>query len=69
MPPHGTANRRIEGELGAYKLDLGEGYMLHGTPHQGSLGRAATHGCIRLSDEDIEYLFKNVPVGTRVYLY
>lgn len=69
VPPLGTANRRIEGELGAYKLELGDGYMLHGTPHQDSIGRAATHGCIRLRDEDVEYLFRNVPVGARVYLY
>lgn len=69
MPPHGTANRRVEGELGAYKLELGDGYMLHGTPYQGSLGRAATHGCIRLSDEDIDYLFHTVRVGTPVHLF
>ena len=69
VPPLGTANRRIEGELGAYKLDLGEGYMLHGTPYQDSIGRAATHGCIRLADADIEHLFRNVPVGTPVHIY
>ncbi|HEX2190771.1 MAG TPA: L,D-transpeptidase [Longimicrobiaceae bacterium] len=69
VPPLGTANRRIEGELGSYKLELGDGYMLHGTPHQDSIGRAATHGCIRLRDEDVEYLYRNVPVGARVYLY
>lgn len=69
IPPHGTANRRVEGELGAYKLDLGDGYMLHGTPHRDSIGTAATHGCVRLTDEDIEYLYRNVRVGTPTYLY
>ena len=69
MPPMGTANRRVAGELGAYKLDLGSGYMLHGTPHKDSIGQAATHGCIRLGDADIEYLYRNVAVGTPVYLY
>lgn len=69
MPPIGTANRRIAGELGPYKLELGDGYMLHGTPHQDSIGQAATHGCIRLSDEAITYLYRNVPVGTSVYIY
>jgi hypothetical protein len=69
VPPLGTANRRIEGELGAYKLELGDGYMLHGTPYQDSIGRAATHGCIRLRDPDIELLYRSVPTGTRVYLY
>ena len=69
VPPIGTKNRRIEGQLGKYKLDLGDGYMLHGTPHQHTVGNAVTHGCVRLRDEDIEWLFDNVPVGTKVYLY
>ncbi|HKW48720.1 MAG TPA: L,D-transpeptidase, partial [Gemmatimonadaceae bacterium] len=30
VPPTGTKNRRVEGELGKYRLDLGEGYLLHG---------------------------------------
>lgn len=69
VPPLGSANRRVAGELGAFKLDLGDGYMLHGTPHRESIGRASTHGCIRLRDEDVEYLYRNVPLGTPVYLF
>jgi hypothetical protein len=69
VPPLGTANRRIAGELGKYKLELGDGYMLHGTPHQESIGRAATHGCIRLRDPDVEYLYRNVPPGARVFIF
>jgi len=69
VPPLGTANRRIEGELGKYKLSLGEGYLLHGTPHTASIGQAATHGCVRLLDEDIEWLYDHVPTGTPVYIY
>ncbi|MEW5931589.1 MAG: L,D-transpeptidase [Gemmatimonadota bacterium] len=69
VPPLGTANRRIAGELGEYKLELGDGYMLHGTPHQDSIGRAATHGCIRLRDPDIEYLYRSVPTGARVFIF
>jgi hypothetical protein len=69
VPPLGTRNRRIEGELGKYKLSLGEGYLLHGTPHTTSIGQAATHGCVRLLEEDIEWLYDQVPVGTPVYIY
>jgi hypothetical protein len=69
MPPVGTANRRVPGELGAYKLELGNGYMLHGTPHKDSIGQAATHGCIRLDDDAIAYLYRTVPVGTPVYIF
>lgn len=69
MPPMGSKNRKVEGELGKYKLSLGDGYLLHGTPDKQSIGMAATHGCIRLRDEDIEWLYDNVPVGTKVYIY
>ena len=69
VPPAGTKHRSIQGELGHFRLALGDGYQLHGTPYTNSIGAAVTHGCIRLRDEDIEWLFDNVPVGTRVYLY
>lgn len=69
VPPMGTRNRLIDGVLGTYQLDMGEGYLLHGTPQEESIGFATTHGCIRLRGHDIEWLFANVPVGTAVYLY
>jgi len=69
IPPIGTLNRRIEGELGRHMLDTGDGFLLHGTPHKASIGTAATHGCIRLRDDDIAWLYDMIPVGTRVYIY
>jgi lipoprotein-anchoring transpeptidase ErfK/SrfK len=69
VPPHGTANRRIPGELGRFKLDLGNGYLLHGTPYENTIGDAATHGCVRLYDEDIAWLYARVPVGTPVFIF
>lgn len=69
IPPVGSKNRKIEGTLGKYKLDTGAGILLHGTPHQDSIGQAATHGCLRLRDKDIEWLYDYVPVGTKVYIY
>jgi predicted outer membrane protein len=69
IPPEGTKNRQITGELGHFRLDLGNGYLLHGTPYTKSIGAAVTHGCVRLHDEDIEWLYENVPVGTKVYFY
>jgi lipoprotein-anchoring transpeptidase ErfK/SrfK len=69
IPPQGTKHRSIQGELGHYRLDLGDGYLLHGTPYAKSIGAAVTHGCVRLHDEDIEWLYENVPVGTKVYIY
>jgi lipoprotein-anchoring transpeptidase ErfK/SrfK len=69
MPPLGSENRRIPGELGRFRLDMGNGYLLHGTPYEDTVGQNATHGCIRLYDEDIQWLFEKVPVGTAVYIY
>ena len=68
-PPLGTVNRRVPGELGKFRLDLGDGFGLHGTPHLETIGQAATHGCIRLRAADIAWLNAFVPVGTRVFIY
>ncbi|MDQ3696666.1 MAG: L,D-transpeptidase [Gemmatimonadota bacterium] len=69
IPPIGTEHRRITGILGPYALDLGNGYLLHGTPFADSIGAASTHGCIRLRDDDVMWLYEFVPAGTRVYIY
>ena len=34
IPPIGSANRRVEGELRRHMLDTGDGFLLHGTPHK-----------------------------------
>lgn len=69
VPPLGTRNREVGAELGAYKLDMGDGYLIHGTPHKESIGDAVTHGCVRVGDEALAYLYRVVPVGTRVVIY
>lgn len=69
VPPIGTANRAVSGVLGRFRLNLGGAIGLHGTQDESSIGRAVTHGCLRLSPEPLAWLFDNVPVGTRVYIY
>ena len=69
VPPVGSPNRRVPGELGQYRLDLGDGVGIHGTPDKNSIGRAVTHGCMRLHDDDIAWLYDRIPVGTRVYVF
>ena len=69
VPPFGTRNRQIHGTLGDYKLDLGDGYLIHGTRRNAPVGTATTHGCIRLRNEDLRILFQFVPLGARVYIY
>lgn len=38
----------------------------HGTPNRESVGRAASHGCVRMYNEDIRKLFEIVALGTSV---
>jgi lipoprotein-anchoring transpeptidase ErfK/SrfK len=69
VPPLGSPYRAQSGVLGKYRLNLGNAVGLHGTTDKASIGKAVTHGCMRLADDDIEWLFLNVPVGTAVYIY
>jgi lipoprotein-anchoring transpeptidase ErfK/SrfK len=69
VPPYGTNQRRYEGVLGTHRLNLGDGYALHGTNVPESIGQSVSHGCVRLRNEDIETLYRMVPVGTPVYIY
>jgi len=39
---------------------------IHGTNDPGSLGRAVSHGCVRLGADDLKRLFERVQVGTPV---
>jgi L,D-transpeptidase ErfK/SrfK len=51
----------------ALRLAAGKGtYLIHGTNNPIAVGLAVTHGCIRMYPEDIEALFNEVRVGTRV---
>ena len=52
--------------MGLYALYIGRLYAIHGTNADFGIGLRVSHGCVRLRNEDIEYLFNNVPVGTRV---
>jgi lipoprotein-anchoring transpeptidase ErfK/SrfK len=38
----------------------------HGTPQRDSIGRAVSHGCVRLLDEHVRELFELVQLGTPV---
>lgn len=69
IPPFGTNQRRFPGVVGTHRLNLGDGYALHGTDVPSSIGSAASHGCVRLRNEDIETLYTIVPVGTPVFIY
>ncbi len=69
IPPFGTNARRYKEILGTHRLNLGDGYALHGTNAPNTIGRSVSHGCVRLRNEDIETLYRMIPVGAAVYIY
>ena len=53
--------------LGTRAMNLdAPGIRIHGTSNVASLGRAASHGCIRMAMADVEELFDKVEQGTPV---
>lgn len=55
--------------LGLRALNLNvSGIRIHGTSKVGSIGTAASHGCIRLTNKNVIDLYKRVKVGTPVYI-
>lgn len=42
------------------------GYGIHGTDNPSSIGTPASHGCIRMHNEDVSKLYDLVPLGTPV---
>ncbi len=69
IPPAGSEDRIEGGTLGDYALGLGKGYFIHGTLYTRLLGRNVTHGCIRVGDADLEYVYRTIPLGSKVYIY
>ena len=56
--------------LGTRWMGLGyKGYGIHGTNVPSSIGKAASHGCIRMRQRDVEELFELISVGTKVELH
>ncbi|MFP5247941.1 MAG: L,D-transpeptidase [Thermoanaerobaculia bacterium] len=69
IPPVGTRQRQFPEVLGTHRLNLGDGYALHGTQNVRQLGRNVSHGCVRLHNDDIARLFDMAKVGDEVIIY
>lgn len=54
--------------LGAYAMRLGfpGSYLIHGTNKPAGIGIRASHGCIRMNPQHIEWLYQQAAVGTPV---
>jgi lipoprotein-anchoring transpeptidase ErfK/SrfK len=62
--PGGTPQNPLKARwLGIY-----DGAGIHGTDQVGSLGTAASHGCIRMAIPEVIELYDRVPVGAPVYV-
>ena len=69
VPPANSPVRKIKGHLGKYALDLGEGILIHGTDEKNSIGKYASHGCIRLPNSMLKELYRSADVGTEVFIF
>ena len=62
--PGGTPQNPLKARwLGIY-----DGAGIHGTDATGSIGTAASHGCIRMLIPDVIELYDQVPVGAPIYI-
>jgi lipoprotein-anchoring transpeptidase ErfK/SrfK len=67
--PAGVVPPGKNNPLGSRWMGLSvKGYGIHGTNVPSSIGKAASHGCIRMRKQDLEELFEMVTVGTTVEL-
>jgi lipoprotein-anchoring transpeptidase ErfK/SrfK len=69
IPPPNTRQRHFKGVLGNYRIELGDGYGIHGTDQPEKLGQSVSHGCVRLGDADIAKLYAMTNVGDTVIIY
>ncbi len=61
--PPGPSNPLKARWMGIY-----DGAGIHGTDDVGSIGSAASHGCVRMTIDDVTDLFDRVDVGTPIYI-
>ncbi|HSG09646.1 MAG TPA: L,D-transpeptidase [Longimicrobiales bacterium] len=69
QPPTRTSDRVDKVSLGEWALDLGDGYMIHGTLYERLLGRSLTHGCVRVGRDDLRELARLAHPGTPVIIF
>jgi lipoprotein-anchoring transpeptidase ErfK/SrfK len=62
--PGGAPNNPLKSRW----MGIADGAGIHGTAEEGSIGSAASHGCIRMRVPEVEALYDEVPVGAPVYI-
>jgi L,D-transpeptidase YbiS len=67
--PRREEDRFENNVLGDYGLAFGDGFLIHGTLYTRLLGRSVTHGCVRMGDDDLEFVYKNTPLFAKIYIF
>ena len=60
--------RCFRGSIGYYALNIGKSYAIHGTNNPDSIGKNASHGCVRTRNRDMENIFGLMQEGDPVYI-
>jgi lipoprotein-anchoring transpeptidase ErfK/SrfK len=72
--PKGIAGGTPQNPLGVRWLGLnvpdtkGTKYGIHGTNNPTSIGKYASLGCIRMNNKDVQWLYDQIPIGTKVVI-
>lgn len=64
--PGGSPNNPLGPRWLGLSIGGGGTYGIHGTNNPASIGRHASSGCIRMYNQDVIWLFNQVPTGTPV---
>ena len=69
IPSIYSPKRYVPNVLGDYALGFGDGYLVHGTLYKRFLGLPVTHGCVRLDDDIMQFVFITLTHGSKIYIY
>jgi len=60
--------RCFRGSIGYHALNIGKSYAIHGTNNPASIGKNASHGCVRTRNKDMEEIYSLMQEGDPVYI-
>ncbi len=63
-----AGKRCFRGSIGSHALNIGKSYAIHGTSNPASLGKRASHGCVRARNDVMERIYALMETGDKVYI-
>jgi lipoprotein-anchoring transpeptidase ErfK/SrfK len=64
----GAANNPLGSRWMGLSFGNGYKYGIHGTHMPSLIGQSVSSGCIRMNNRDIEFLFRHIPLRTKVVI-